>query len=172
MMHHVTRHAMMTKATTAATPTPALKAVVCVAGLLESRICWPVWLDSLPSPVVDVEGELVVDALLAALDVVMLEDLEVEAEAMDDGMLLEALLTALEVIDTVDNIETVVESTETVGIAETVADGDCAAEFVATDPVLVCCSPTTPMIVCAVPSETWNVPFPVLQSHIPSTLSG
>lgn len=49
------------------------------------------------------------------------------------------------------------EVEDDIGVAEvdeTVADADelCAAEFETA--VLVCCSPTTPMMVCAVPSET------------------
>jgi len=170
---HTARAKMITAATPAAAPTPALKAIVCVTGLLVSS--WPVWLVTLADPVAVVEATSFVDALLAELDVVMLEDSEVEAGVMDDGVPLEALFVApegTEVILTVDSSETVVEAIETVPTVDTAADELCVAELSTTDPVLVYCSPTTPMIVCAVPSETWNVPFPVLQSHIPSALSG
>jgi hypothetical protein len=114
----------------------------------------------LPEPVVVVEAKVASDVLLALLDAEMLEDVkleaEVESDVMDDDMLLEALLAAVE------------------GVELAVVAGElCAAELGnTTDPVLVCCSPTTPMMVCAVPSETWNVPSPVLQSHVPSALSG
>ena len=56
---------------------------------------------------------------------------------------------------------------EVLEIIETVV-----AELGTTDPVLVCCITAIPMIVCAVPSVTWNVPFPVLQSQVPSALFG
>jgi hypothetical protein len=61
-------------------------------------------------------------------DVEMLEEWEFEGEVDDD-------------IGVAEVDETVV-----------VADELCAAEFETA--VLVCCSPTTPMMVCAVPSET------------------
>lgn len=64
-------------------------------------------------------------------------------------MLLEVVLEAL--------LEALLAAAGDVETVETVAAADelCAAELGATmDPVLVCCSPTTPMIVCAVPSET------------------
>jgi hypothetical protein len=156
MMNHATRHAMMTNATPAAAPTPALKAVVFVVGMLEEAgICWPVRLAALADPVVVVESELVLDALLAALDIVILEDSELDAEVgsdvTDDGLLLEVLLAAAEVVDIMEAVKAV-ETIETVVAG---ADELCAAELGATtDPVLVCCSPTTPIIVCAVPSET------------------
>jgi hypothetical protein len=156
MMNHATRHAMMTNATPAAAPTPALKAVVFVVGMLEEAgICWPVRLAALADPVVVVESELVLDALLAALDIVILEDSELDAEVgsdvTDDGLLLEVLLAAAEVVDIIEAVKAV-ETIETVVAG---ADELCAAELGATtDPVLVCCSPTTPIIVCAVPSET------------------
>lgn len=74
IMLHTIRPAMIAKATPAAAPTPALKAIVCVTGVLE------VWLAALADSVVVVEAELAVDALPAALGVVMLEDSELEVE--------------------------------------------------------------------------------------------
>ena len=98
-----------------------------------------------------VESKLVLDALLAALDIVILEDSELDAEVgsdvADDGL----LLVAAEVVDIIEAVKAV-ETIETVVAG---ADELCAAELSATtDPVLVCSSPTTPMIVCAFPSET------------------
>jgi hypothetical protein len=100
-----------------------------------------------------VEAKLLVDALPTAPDVVTLEEIEFEK--------LLVVLKAVEVIDAAEVVETVL------------ADGeDCPAELGTTYPVLVYCSPVTPIIVCAVPSETWNVPAPVLQLQVPSALSG
>jgi hypothetical protein len=111
-----------TRTTPAATPTPALKAIVCVSGIGVSRICWFVGIDVLADPVPVVEARL---------------------EACE--LLLEAPLICVEVVE-------IIEAEEDV---DTAADELCAAELGATmDPVLVCCSPTMPMIVRAVPSET------------------
>jgi hypothetical protein len=144
--------AITEKTTPAAAPIPALKAIVCVSGVEVPRICWFVGVAVLVDPVPVAETRFTVESDLAVLDVESLEACELKPElvsdAVDDSLL-----------EDVDAIE--------------VADELCAGELdAAVDAVLVCCSPTTPMIVCAVPSETWNVPSPVLQSHIPSALSG
>lgn len=88
-----------------------------------------------------VEAKLVVDAVLAALDIAVLKDFELEAEVgspvMEDEVLLELVLAAGEgdeMTETVDTIETV-ETIETVAVTE----DDGAAELgTTTGPVLVC----------------------------------
>lgn len=106
------------------------------------------------------EAEVVEDPDLTAPDVAMLEERELELDIEVGSDVVDDLLLGI---------------TETVGDIDLVeaADGFCADELgTPIEAVLVCCSPTTPMIVCAIPSETWKVPFPVLQSHFPSALSG
>ncbi len=164
---------MVAKTTPAAAPTPALKAVVCVR---VSGFCWFVWLAALLDPVLVVGTRFVVDADRVALDIETLEDFELVVELGNDKDD-ETRLETAEVIgvdDDFDDIETL-EAVDTEKSLERVpaADELGAAELGATiDPVLVCSRPTTPMIVCAVPSETWNAPFPVSQLHIPSVMSG
>jgi hypothetical protein len=151
--NHMRKTAITEETTPAAAPTPALKAVVCVSGFEVPRICWLVGVAVLVDPVPVVEARFTLESDIAALDVELLEACELKPELVSD---------AVEVIESVEDVDTVA-----------VADELCAAELdAAVDAVLVCCSPTTPMIVCAVPSETWNVFSPVLQSHIPSALSG
>jgi hypothetical protein len=71
--------------------------------------------------------------------------LVVEARLEACDLLLEEPLVCVEVVEIIETVDDV----------DTAADELCAAELGATtSPVLVCCSPTTPMIVCAVPSET------------------
>lgn len=160
--NHIKKPAITEKTTPAAAPTPALKAIVCVSGVELPRICWFVGVAVLVDPVPVVEARFDVEADPAVPDVELLEACELKPELLSDAIDDSLLEEAVEIIESVEDVD-----------MATTADELCAAELdAAVDAVLVCCSPTTPMIVCAVPSETWNVPLPVVQSHIPSALSG
>jgi hypothetical protein len=123
--------AMMAKTTPAAAPTPALNAVLCVTGVEVSRICWFVGLAVLEEPVPVAGATLVVEPDLAEVNVEMLEDWELDGEYEDD----------IGLADVDGSVDTVTATEEL-----------CVAEF--DSAILVYWSPTTPMIVCAVPSET------------------
>lgn len=131
----------------AVTPTPTLNAVDSVAGIL----AWFVWLVTLASPLLAVEVDNAAD-----VDITVLDDCGFEVEADELGLTTEPVLVITDPVLVIT--EPVLVITEPV--------------LVITGPVLVCCSPTTPIMVCAVPSETSNIPFPVLQLHVPSALSG
>jgi hypothetical protein len=136
--------AITEKTTPAAAPTPALKAIVCVSGVEVLRICWFVGVAVPVDPVPVAEAGFTVESDLAVLDVELLEACELKPELVSDAVDDLLLEEAVEIIESAEDVDTVAA-----------VDELCAAELdAAADAVLVCCSPTMPMIVCAVPSET------------------
>jgi hypothetical protein len=96
----------MAKTTPTPTPTPALKATVCVAGMLEVlRIVWFVWPVALADAVLAVEANPFIGADATVIDDKLLEDCGPEVEPwgidVNDEMLWES-------VDTVESFDAVV----------------------------------------------------------------